>query len=302
MNVNALRDLDNDPGFYIAVSSSGKTWPGAVIYQSSDGGASYQSIASIKTRATMGFTLNALGSYEGGNTVDEINQVRVSLLYGALSSVTFDAFLEGARAALIGDELIYFRTAHLNADRTYTLSGLLRGRRGTENKIFGHMVADRFVLLTPATVKRIGQVTADIGKTRLYKAVTSGAEIASAAVQAFKNEGAALKPYSPAHVGGGRAADGALLLSWVRRGRLSGEWRDSVDVPLSEEIEQYDIEFCTPDFLTVLKTVTVKNASSYTYEAADQAADFGSLQASVYVRVYQISATVGRGYPATAVI
>lgn len=301
MNVNALRDVDNDPGFYVAVTSSARHWPGAVLYQSSDGGASFQPVANLTVRATMGQTLTALGSF-GSNTVDDINTVRIRLYYGALSSVTYGAFLDGIQGALIGDELVYFRNAHLNADGTYTLSGLLRGRRGTEDKIYGHMPGERFVLLTPATIRRVGQSTSDIGKTRLYKAVTSGLPFASVPTQSFKNEGAALKPYSVAQLGGGRNPDGAVLLSWVRRGRLSGEWRDYVDVPLSEEFERYEIEFCTPFFASVVRMVTVENATSYTYETASQTADFGSPQASLWVRIYQISATVGRGYPATATI
>jgi hypothetical protein len=120
--------------------------------------------------------------------------------------------------------------------------------------------------------------------------------------QSFTNEGAALKPYSVVHIGGGRSPDGELYLSWVRRGRLSGEWRDYVDVPLSEAMELYEIEICSPGFASVVRAVTVKDATSFTYGVAEQTADFGSPQASIYVRIYQISAVVGRGYPATAVI
>jgi hypothetical protein len=301
MNINALRDVDDDPGFYVAVTSAAKNWKGAVLYQSTDLGASYQSLATLTARATMGTTLSTLGSYSG-NTVDELNTVRVRLSFGTLASVSYAAMLEGANAALVGDEVVFFRTAHLNADRSYTLSGLLRGRRGTESKIGGHAPGERFVLLKPATIKRISQGTADIGKTRLYKAVTSGASVEFTAAQSFTNEGAALRPYSVAHLGGGRAGDGAVLISWVRRNRLSGEWRDYVDIPLSETVEQYVVEICTFGFLSVVRTVTVKDATTYTYDAADQIADFGNLQGSVYVRVYQISGTVGPGYPATAVI
>lgn len=301
MNVNALRDDDNDPGFYVAATASGANWPGAVLYQSSDGGASFQSIANLLVRATMGQTLTTLGSYDR-NTIDDVNTVRVSLYYGTLASVSYEGLLEGAQAALIGDELVYFRTAHLNADRTYTLSGLLRGRRGTEDKIYGHMPGERFILLTPATIKRIGQSTSDIGKTRLYKAVTSGLPFASVPTQSFKNEGAALKPYSVVHIGGGRKPDGTILLSWIRRGRLSGEWRDYVDVPVSEAMELYELEICAPGFASVIRMVTIKDTTSFEYGVAEQTADFGSPQSSVYVRIYQISAVVGRGYPATAVI
>ena len=302
MNVNALRDADNDPGFYVAATSAAKNWPGAILYQSSDGGASFQSIATLTARATMGMTLSTLGNYFGGNTVDELNTVDVRLYSGALSSVTYEGLLEGVQAALIGDELVYFRSAHLNANRTYTLRGFLRGRRGTEHEIKNHGPGERFVLLTPANIKRITQSTADIGKTRLYKAVTSGQKFESVQAKPFTNEGAALKPYAPVHIGGGRLVDGSLPITWVRRSRISGEWRDYVDIPVGEEIELYEIEICSFGFESVVRAVTVKDSTSYMYDAAAQIEDFGSLQPVLYVRIFQISATVGRGYPATAII
>lgn len=302
MNVNALRDTDNDAGFYAAVTSGARSWPGALLYQSTDGGASYQALAATTARATMGRTVGTLGDYSGGNTVDEINAVRVSLVYGTLASVTYAGLLNGAQAALIGDEIVCFRDAVLNDDGTYTLSGLLRGRRGTEAAISSHAAGERVLLLTPATLMRIAQVSADIGQTRLYKAVTSGAQLSSATAQSFTNDGAALKPYAPVHVGGGREADGALLIAWLRRSRLSGEWRDGVDVPLSEVSESYEVEIYSAGFAALVRTIAGLNAPAATYSAAQQSADFGSPQASICVRVYQLSGIVGRGYAASATI
>lgn len=302
MNVNALRDSDNDAGFYAAASSDAKIWPGAALYQSTDGGTTYQAIATFTTRATMGLALDALGDYQGGATVDELNSIRVHLDYGTLASVSYIGLLEGQQAALIGDEIVGFRSAVLNSDGTYTLSGFIRGMRGTEGKIGGHTARERFLFLAPAALKRIAQESADLGKTRLYKFATAGAELAAVAPRAFTNEGAGLKPYSPAHLGGGRAADGAVLISWIRRGRLSGEWRDYVDVPLSEAMEAYDVEIWSAGFGAIKRTISGLSTQSATYSAAQQTADFGGLQASLCVRVYQISAAIGRGYPASAVI
>jgi hypothetical protein len=302
MNINALRDVDNDPGFYAAASSTADSWGGAVLFQSVDDGATYQAIATFSARATMGYTLDALGDYTGGNTVDELNTISVSLNVGALSSVTYAGMLEGAQAALIGDEVVYFRDAVLASDGIYRLRGFLRGQRGTEAQIGAHSIGDRFVLLTPLALKRITQVTADIGKTRLYKVVTVGASLADSVARSFTNNGAALKPYAPVHVGGGRASDGALLLSWIRRGRLSGEWRDYVDVPLSEDVEAYEVEIYSADFAALVRTFTGLTVPAVTYTAAQQIADFGTVQASVCVRVYQLSGVVGRGYPASATI
>lgn len=302
MNINALRDSDDNAGFYAAVSSSMASWPGAVIYQSSDNGASYQMLSAFTTRATMGRTVGALGDYGGGNTVDELNTVTVSLMHGTLSSVSYAALLAGAQAALIGNEVVYFRDAVLVSEGRYMLSGLLRGRRGTEAAMASHATGDRFVLLTTAALQRIAQDTADIGKTRLYKCVTSGGQLSGVVAQSFQNEGAALKPYAPVHLGGGREADGALALSWVRRTRLSGEWRDNVDAPVSEASESYEVEIYSAGFAGVLRTITGLSAPSVTYSAAQQVADFGGVQSSVCVRVYQLSAIVGRGYPASATI
>jgi hypothetical protein len=269
------------------------------MYQSVDSGASYQVVTTFTARATMGRTINALGNYQSGNTVDELNSITVSLQFGTLVSVSYANLLEGAQAALIGDEIVYFRDAALNASGLYTLRGFLRGRRGTEAAMATHGIGDRFVLLTTSAVKRIAQETSDIGKTRLYKMVTSGAPLSSAAPRSFTNDGAALKPYAPVYVGGGRAADGSLLLSWVRRTRISGEWRNSVDVPLGEATEAYRVEILNGSAVVRTIDTTTPNA---TYLAADQVADFGSPQASVSLRVYQMSQVLGPGYPASATI
>lgn len=299
MNVNALRDSDNDAGFYAAASSAAKSWPGSVLHQSVDGGASYQSIATFTGRATIGRTGGVLGNYSGGNTVDELNTVTVSLTYGALSSVTYSGLMEGLQAALIGDEIVYFREAELVSTNTYALRGFLRGRRGTEASMSTHASGERFVLLTSGVVQRIAQETSDIGKTRLYKMVTAGATLSSAIAQSFTNDGAALKPYSPVLVGGGRDASGNLVINWARRTRISGEWRNSVDVPLSEALEAYQVEILSGS--AVVRTIDA-TSPTVTYDATSQTADFGSPQSSVSVRIYQMSAVVGRGYPASATI
>jgi hypothetical protein len=298
MNINSLRDSDNDAGFYAVATSSAKSWPGATMYQSIDGGASYQVAGTFTTRATMGRATDALGDYGGGNTVDELNTLTVSLTFGTLASVTYASLLDGAQAALIGDEIVYFRDAVLVASGLYTLRGFLRGRRGSEASMSRHAIGDRFVLLSPATVKRIPQVTADIGKTRLYKMVTSGASL-SAAAKSFTNAGAGLKPYAPVLVGGGRDAAGNLTIQWTRRSRMSGEWRDSVDVPLGEASEVYEVDILNGS--TVVRTLT-STTPGVQYSAANQTSDFGSSQASVSIRVFQLSAVVTRGYPASATI
>jgi hypothetical protein len=50
-----------------------------------------------------------------------------------------------------------------------------------------------------------------------------------------------------------------------------------------------------------VRTLTV-TAPAALYAAADEIADFGAAQSSLHVRVTQLSATVGRGFAADAVV
>lgn len=303
MNINMLRDLDDDPGFYLAASGKDTKWQGCVVYQSSDNGATYQAIASVGKAATIGTVTGApLGDFKGGNVPDELNVLRVKLRVGELSSVSHAALLEGAQQAVIGDEIVYFRDAVLNADGSYTLTGFLRGRRGTEHKIGAHGAGERFVLLSPTTLQRIAQTTADIGKTRLYKAVSVGMTLAATPAQSFTNEGSGLKPYAPVEIGGGRDADGNVLIHWTRRTRISGEWRDGVDVPLGESSEAYELEITDAGYASVKRTISGLSVPAATYSAADQAADGFAPGDPIHMQVYQLSSTVGRGYPGKALL
>lgn len=302
MNINMLRDTDNDAGFYAAASGTGGRWPGAVLFLSSDNGASYQQIATFTSQATIGRVLGTLGDFMGGNIPDEMNSIIVSLEKGALSSVGYASFLAGAQAAVIGDEIVLFRSAVLNSDGTYTVSGFLRGQRGSEYAIGTHAPNERFVLVDPTSFVRVSGVTADLGMPRLYKAVTSGSTLAKTTAQSFTNAGAGLKPYAPVHVGGGRDADGNVLIQWVRRSRISGEWRNNVDVPIGEEAERYEVEIWTADRSTLKRTISGLTSPAATYSAAEQAADGIAPGTGISVSVYQLSSIVGRGYEARATI
>jgi hypothetical protein len=302
MNINMLRDQDNDPGFYAAACAAdpaATNWRGATVYVSADGGATYTVGFSVTAEATMGVTTTVLGDFLGGNIVDELNSVTVRLSHGSLSSTSATGLLAGVNMAVCGDEILFFRDAPMIAENTFRVSGLLRGRRGSEYAMGSHAVGERFVVVDPTKFVRVTQSTADIGVEKLYKAVTSGRTLAATDSRAFTNEGCGLKPYAPVHLGGGRDASGNATLNWVRRGRISGEWRSGASVPLSEETEAYEVEIFEDDtYATVVRTITGITSQTTTYSAADQTTDFGSPQSTIYFRVYQRSAVVGRGHPA----
>jgi hypothetical protein len=301
VNINALRDADNDAGFYAAACAADPdaTWRGAVLYASADAGASYQRLAEITRESVMGITTTALGNFLSGNIVDELSSVNVMLSHGSLSSTTNAGLLSGVNLCVIGEEILQFRDATLEDDGSYTLTGFLRGRRGSEYAMSDHAIGDRFILLDAATLVRVPAETAHIGIEKLYKAVSAGSSLSSATASSFTNEGTGLKPYAPMHLGGGRDASNNLTLTWVRRTRISGEWRSGVDVPLGEDSEAYEVDIYNGSgYATVLRTISTTSQTA-SYSAADQTSDGLTPGATVFFRVYQLSAVVGRGHAAS---
>jgi hypothetical protein len=133
----------------------------------------------------------------------------------------------------LGSEIIQFKTATLIEPGKYAISGLLRGRLGTEWSIASHSTGERFVLLD-GRLNRQTMANNMLGLSRKYKAVTFGDTIVSTPEQSFTYTGVALKPYSPVHAQGSRDGSGNLTINWIRRTRLGGNWQDAIDVPLNE--------------------------------------------------------------------
>ena len=102
------------------------------------------------------------------------------------------------------------------------------------------------------------------------------------------------------HIQGSRNGGGDLNISWIRRTRYSGEWRDLVDVPLNEASEVYEVDILDGAG-QVVRTLSSTSAS-ITYTAADQTTDFGAPQSTLDIAVYQVSAAVGRGFAGRATV
>lgn len=300
MNINMLFDTDDDPGFYAAATSVATGWRGATLSRSNDGGTTWLFAGFFGSLSTAGVCTTVLGDFAGGNVPDELNSVTVQMTNGTLSSVGFASMIASAQIAIIGDEIVSFRSATLNLDGTFTVRGFLRGRRGSEYAIGSHAIGDRFLVVDTATMIRVADTSASFGLSRLYRAVSSGLTTGNS--QSFTNIGSGLKPYSVVQIGGGRSSDGAVLISWVRRTRTSGEWRDGIDVPLGETSEAYEVEIWNAGRTSLLRTITGITSTNVVYSAAQQVADFGSVQSPIAISIFQLSSVIGRGYESRATV
>lgn len=277
----------DDPGHYAAAAGYRPSWPGGTALKSVDGGSSYATAQNMPFRATIGYADTALGDWTGGNMVDEANTVDVRLHSGTVSSISASALLNGGNTALLGDEIIRFRTATLIEAGLYRLSGLLRARQGTEQHTGSHVADERFVLFN-ANVYRVAGTMAELDVAGLWKGVTYGQSADAVTAQSFTNTGIGLKPLAPVHLYATDIGGGEYRLTWVRRTRLDGKWRD-IEVPLGETTESYTVE--------VLTGAVVQSTATTSATTLDVTADPGDV-----VNVYQMSSTIGRGFPATVTL
>ncbi len=289
-----------------AVAAYGAPWPGGVAFYRSPATSGYELVALAGTPATMGTTATDLYSGPAGRW-DRGNILRVVLSGGQLASAEELLVLGGANLAAIENvngewEVIQFASAALVSGSTYDLSGLLRGQYGTEGAMRDPLPAGaRFVLLD-AAVTQLDMRSDDVGLTYNWKYGPASCDIGHAAYTSkpgFAFCGVGLRPLSPCYIRGSFDGSGDLLLSWKRRTREGGDSWQGIEVPLAEETEAYEVDIM--DGGIVKRTFTASSPTT-TYTAAQQTADFGAPRSTYAVRVYQMSASYGRGTAREAVV
>ena len=279
-------------------------WPGAVAVWRSHDALTYERGDLALAPAIMGETLDPLPRGPAARW-DRANRVRVKLYGGELHSVSDASLLAGANAAALrrGDgawEVLQFANAELVGERTYDISRLRRGQAGSEWAMGDPLPAGApFVLLDTHVIAAARGLDA-LGRPVQLRIVAMGRDHAdpSAVALDMVPQATALRPLAPAHVKGRRTMAG-IVLSWIRRTRLDGDSWEVQEPPLGEAAEAYEV-----DILAGASVVRTLSAASpeILYAAAHEIADFGGPQASLAVRVVQLSATVGRGIAADALI
>ena len=305
LDIPILQDSDDNAGLYAAMA--GASNKGTSLFRSADD-LSYAELSFVENSAITGFATSALGNWAGGNVFDDVNTIDV-YVNGTLTSATEAAILAAPtlNAYVIGvqgaEELGQFTVATQLSAGKYRLSGLLRGQRGTEWAMGMHTSSDQFVLLGSGGTLRPDEGTSALGATRYYKAVSLGRSLVQTYGQQFINTGVGLKPFSPVNMTWGVNAAGDYMIYAQRRSRLQERQGMFWDLPLGEVSELYDVEIYSDAGYTMLKhTFSNQTGFPITYTVAMQTADFGVAVTLFYVKIYQRSAVVGRGYPLSSVV
>ncbi len=286
-------DPATTPTLLIAAAGASAGWRKAALLGSLDGGASWQTIGQTAAAAVIGTTSGALPP---GSALlrDMTASIDVVLLDDAMTLGGSGATEASATAnlALIGDELVQFAAAAQTGARTFRLSGLLRGRRGTEWAMAGHVAGERFVLVDADTLCAWTLPASAIGSTVRISA--SGVGDVAPAEASLTFQARALRPPAPVALSAALQPDGSVLVGWTRCSRAGWVWLDDTDAPLGEESERYRLTATRAGGTPVAIDATVPAA---TVSAADLAAIGGSGPLSI--AIVQIGTAAATLPPAT---
>jgi hypothetical protein len=295
MDIPMILDSTDFPG-YVATMYGPGTWPGGTLFRSVDEGQTYNGIQAFTEAGTVGIAGDPLDA-DGGLVIDRESALTVSQLAGEFEAITEAQMMTGQHYCAYGMpgrwEILRYANAVLNSDGTKTLSVFLRGIRGTEWATALHQVGDYFVLLDDPDNAFIGADLSALMIDRLYKAVTFGRDLSSAEETRFSYDGVNLRPLSAVHASG-EIVDDDWVIEWVPRTRYSSNFWVTGNQPQNEAVMAWQVD--VSDGSSVVRTIQ-SALPSVTYTAEQQVEDFGSLQSSLSVAIYQISQRVGRGYP-----
>lgn len=276
-----------DVGFYVAAAGElGGSWSGYSLQKSVDGGTTWAEVASTNVATIMGTVAQPIGGFTGGNVFDYSTVIRVTNVTGALESVSELAALNGDNAFVIGNEIGNFTTATQVDATTWDVTGLLRGRRGTEWAMTTHGTDETFALVS--TMLNVATPEAEVGQARQYKAVSFGMTLAGTTAVTFTNTAQSARCYAPVHVAGGPTASDAVVMECVPRTRSGGAWRDFVDIAQADAPLDLVLEMWDASYTSCARVVSGLSSPTYSYSSADQVTDFGVEQSTYYVTWAQV--------------
>ena len=266
------------PLLFVAAAGAESGWRRAALSASYDHGESWQAAGGTAPPAIVGTALDTLPP-AGSALFDRASTLEIELAGEAmwLESRSDDALVDGANLAAVGDELIQFGAAESLGGRSFRLSRLLRGRRGTEWAAGGHAADEAFTLIEPESLAVLEAPAGSLGGEARIMAAGIG-DLPDAAAASVAIAGTSLQPPSPVHLIARETGAGDLDIGWVRRSRQGWPWVSGSDTPFGEETELYRLVISGAGFARAVEP----GAPAYLYTAAQRAEDgAGPIQISV---------------------
>lgn len=230
-------ELLRGPRVIVAACGMAPGWRKAALAVSGDDGARWEAIGVTAAPAVIGTVVTPLGP-ASALIEDRASQLVIDLAHAEmdLADASAEAMDAGANLALVGDELIQFARAEPLGPVRWRLSGLWRGRRGTEDAIGASAAGERFVLVErEAVVVRDGSAAG-----AMLTFMATGVGDADPVETTVMVTGRSATPPAPVALHA-VPASGGRLLRWTRRSRAGWRWRDGTDAPIGEGVERYQL-------------------------------------------------------------
>jgi len=270
-------------------------WSGGSLYRSTDGGQTYANLQTYLQPSSVAKAINKIDANDCF-VIDRASSLKLSIISGSFSAITQEQMLNGSGWLAYGVdgrwELMRYYDAILNPDGTTSISGLIRGARGTEWATGLHQDNDLVIKLSTSNNYFVGS---DIGRLLIasdFKAVTIGQKITDVESFGFTYKGVNLKPLSPVLPIANKGAD--WVLSCTSRTRYQSSFWVSGSQPQNESALLYELDVLDGD--SVMRTIQ-NSSPEFVYTEAQQIEDFGVSQDEIKANCYQISEKVGRGLP-----
>jgi hypothetical protein len=237
-------DVGANPGqplIFAAASAQNSAWRGAALF-AVQGSTLVDLGTTGSRRAVMGSLVQPLAG-SSALLLEPGAQAVVDLIAGDLNLADTDVsgLAAGNNRMMIGGEMIQFLHAVPLGSGRWRLSGLLRGRGGTEPEAaMGHPAGASAILVDDSLVAIDPLLVPPLGSSQI---AAIGTGDTGAVMAALANAGLSRKPPCPVHPRVAVEVDGAKTYSWVRRARGQWRWEDGVEVPMVEEREAYIVGF-----------------------------------------------------------
>lgn len=310
-----MRAEDDGNPFYVGVYGVERgSFGSGTIYKSSDLGTTYAPWLGFTSAVLRGIAQSVLPDRDHPDAWDYASTLTFFVasdegVPNLPSSVTeaqllADDELNGFAVRSADGEWEYIQAAEVTRDTNglWTLSVLLRGRKGTDFAMVGHAVGDIVVYLDPNAMDRPPDGEKDLA--RIYAAIATSTTFTTQYATTFTNRAKGLRPWSPVGITATRDLSDNIHIDFFRRDRLGQHWPEDgpEDPPMSETTEAYKIYIYSLS-AGILRTIDT-TISEADYSAADQTTDFGSTvpAGELMIGVVQMSSVYGAGVERTAMI
>lgn len=231
----------SDRSLLAAVTSQGAGWRGAALFVE-QGAALTELGTSGNSRAIAGTLAAPIGASNCA-LIEREAEILVDLVAPdvAIESTDLVGLTNGANRMMIGEELVQFLQAQSLGNGRWRLSGLARGRAGTEPAAtLGHLPGTTAVLLDDHATILDSSLVPTGPDVRIAAIGLADEDPVFANMQ---NQGLSRRALMPIAPSVRVQTDNSWLLCWTRRARGQWTWPDGVEVPIVEEQERYTVGY-----------------------------------------------------------